>query len=146
MSAIVPATSPVAAHAARKPVVRIDVTLFNRTKGFENTPQFATWMTTSRPNPGPIKTVHISNCMFNLSTGAHKLHKEFVKTKAGAYYYQPQTQLNDREVICDDMKGAMTLNVGDDIITSHPLRSGSHPKLDGGCDRGDRRHQPRGVP
>ena len=145
MSAIVPGTSPVAAHAAPKPVVRIDVTLFNRTKGFENTPQFAPWMTTSRPNPGPIKTVHISNCMFNLTTGAHKLHKEFVKMKAGAYYYQPQTQLNDKEVICDDMKGAMTLNVGDDIITSHPLRSGSHPKLDGGCDRGDRRHQPRGV-
>ena len=39
--------------------------------------------------------------------------------KAGAYYYQPQTQLNDKEVICDDMKGAMTLNVGDDIITHH---------------------------
>ena len=75
-------------------------------------------MTTSRPNPGPIKTVHISNCMFNLTTGAHKLHKEFVKTKAGAYYYQPQTQLNDREVICDDMKGAMTLNVDDDMITN----------------------------
>ena len=108
MSAIVPGTSPVAAHAAPKPVVRIDVTLFNRTKGFENTPQFAPWMTTSRPNSGPIKTVHISNCMFNLTTGAHKLHKKFVKTKAGAYYYQPQTQLNDREVICDDMKGAMT--------------------------------------
>ena len=34
MSAIVPATLPVAAHAAPKPVVRIDVTLFNRTKGF----------------------------------------------------------------------------------------------------------------
>ena len=114
----VPATFPVPAHAAPKPVVRIDVTLFNRTKGFENTPQFATWMTTSRPNPGPIKTVHISNCMFNLTTGAHKLHKEFVKTKAGAYYYQPQTQLNDREVICDDMKGAMTLNVDDDMITN----------------------------
>ena len=44
MSAIVPATLPVAAHAAPKPVVRIDVTLFNRTKGFENTPQFAPWM------------------------------------------------------------------------------------------------------
>ena len=56
--------------------------------------------------------------MFNLTTGAHKLHKEFVKMKAGAYYYQPQTQLNDKEVICDDMKGAMTLNVGDDIITT----------------------------
>ena len=49
--------------------------------------------------------------------------------KAGAYYYQPQTQLNDKEVTCDDMKGAMTLNVGDDIITtwhsvlrSHALR------------------------
>ena len=55
-------------------------------------------------------------CMFNLTTGApHKLHKEFVKMKAVAYYYQPQTQLNDKEVICDDMKGAMTLNVGDDI-------------------------------
>ena len=118
MSAIVPGTSPVAAHAAPKPVVRIDVTLYNRTKGFEKTAQFATWMTTSRPNPGPIKTVHISNCMFNLSTGAHKMHKEFVKMKAGAYYYQPQTQLNDKEVICDDMKGAMTLNVGDDIITT----------------------------
>ena len=39
MSAIVPATFPVAAHAAPKPVVRIDVTLYNRTKGFENTPQ-----------------------------------------------------------------------------------------------------------
>ena len=75
-------------------------------------------MTTSRPNPGPIKTVHISNCMFNLTTGAHKLHKEFVKMKAGAYYYQPQTQLNDKEVICDDMKGAMTLNVDDDMITT----------------------------
>ena len=112
MSAIVPAALPVAGHAAPKPVVRIDVTLFNRTKGFENTAQFATWMTTSRPNPGPIKTVHISNCMFNLTTGAHKLHKEFVKMKAGAYYYQPQTQLNDKEVICDDMKGAMTLNKG----------------------------------
>ena len=87
MSAIVPATFPVAAHAAPKPVVRIDVTLYNRTKGFEKTAQFATWMTTSRPNPGPIKTVHISNCMFNLTTGAHKLHKEFVKMKAGAYYY-----------------------------------------------------------
>jgi hypothetical protein len=121
MSAIVPAT-PVAAHAAPKPVVRIDVTLYNRTKGFEKTAQFATWMTTSRPNPGPIKTVHISNCMFNLITGAHKLHKEFVKTKAGAYYYQPQTQLNDKEVICDDMKGAMTLNVGDDIITTWYVR------------------------
>ena len=115
MSAIVPATFPVAAHAAPKPVVRIDVTLYNRTKGFEKTAQFATWMTTSRPNPGPIKTVHISNCMFNLTTGAHKLHKEFVKMKAGAYYYQPQTQLNDKEVICDDMKGAMTLNVGDRV-------------------------------
>ena len=34
------------------------------------TAQFATWMTTSRPNPGPIKTVHISNCMFNLTTPA----------------------------------------------------------------------------
>ena len=33
MSAIVPATFPVAAHAAPKPVVRIDVTLYNRTKG-----------------------------------------------------------------------------------------------------------------
>ena len=32
-SAIVPATFPVAAHAAPKPVVRIDVTLYNRTKG-----------------------------------------------------------------------------------------------------------------
>ena len=122
MSAIVPATFPVAAHAAPKPVVRIDVTLYNRTKGFEKTAQFATWMTTSRPNPGPIKTVHISNCMFNLTTGAHKLHKEFVKMKAGAYYYQPQTQLNDKEVICDDMKGAMTLNVGDDIITTWYMR------------------------
>ena len=48
MSAIVPATFPVAAHAAPKPVVRIDVTLYNRTKGFEKTAQFATWMTTSR--------------------------------------------------------------------------------------------------
>ena len=122
MSAIFPATFPVAAHAAPKPVVRIDVTLYNRTKGFEKTAQFATWMTTSRPNPGPIKTVHISNCMFNLTTGAHKLHKEFVKMKAGAYYYQPQTQLNDKEVICDDMKGAMTLNVGDDIITTWYMR------------------------
>ena len=74
--------------------MRIDVALYNRSKGFEKTAQFATWMTTSRPNPGPIKTVHISNCMFNLTTGAHKLHKEFVKMKAGAYYYQPQTQLN----------------------------------------------------
>ena len=46
MSAIVPAALPVAGHAAPKPVVRIDVTLFNRTKGFENTPQFAPWMTT----------------------------------------------------------------------------------------------------
>ena len=61
---------------------------------------------------GPIKTVHISSCM------AHKLHKEFVKMKAGAYYYQPQSQLNDKEVICDDMKGAMTLNVDDDMITT----------------------------
>ena len=42
--------------------------------------------------------------------------------KAGAYYYQPQTQLNDKEVICDDMKGAMTLNVGDDIITTWYMR------------------------
>ena len=71
---------------------------------------------------GPIKTVHISSCMFNLTTGAHKLHKEFVKMKAGAYYYQPQTQLNDKEVICDDMKGAMTLNMGDDIITTWYMR------------------------
>ena len=68
MSAVVPAALPVAGHAAPKPVVRIDVTLYNRTKGFEKTAQFATWMTTSRPNPGPIKTVHISNCMFNLTT------------------------------------------------------------------------------
>ena len=45
-------------QAAPKPVVRIDVTLFNRTKGFENTAQFAT----SRPNPGPIKTVHRTAC------------------------------------------------------------------------------------
>ena len=61
--------------------------------------------------------------MFNLSTGAHKMHKEFVKMKAGAYYYQPQTQLNDKEVICDDMKGAMTLNVDDDMITTWYTRS-----------------------
>ena len=81
MSAIVPATLPVAAHAAPKPVVRIDVTLYNRSKGFEKTAQFATWMTTSRPNPGPIKTVHISNCMFNLTTGAHYSHRRALRNR-----------------------------------------------------------------
>ena len=59
MSAIVPATFPVAAHAAPKPVVRIDVTLYNRSKGFEKTAQFATWMTTSRPNQGSLSNVSL---------------------------------------------------------------------------------------
>lgn len=93
----------------------VDVKAFNRTASLTSTEQFYFWTEGATP-PGPIRSLHNVDIPFDNVNGTHValktlLHKHFLP-----YYYQPQAQLRDREIVTAKNRGAIIVNVPDEIL------------------------------
>ena len=97
----------------------VSVTAYNRTDALASTQAYTKWHAASG---GPVRTLHIVNVPYDSTVYAtHTALKMAVNELGEPYYYQPQAQLNDREIITKENRGCVIVNRTDDEI-EHMLR------------------------
>ena len=95
---------------------KLNVAVYDRTAALEASPTYGKW---AAVNGGPIRSLHILNVPYD--QGEHKVHeclKEAVKSMGEPYFYQPQAQLQDREIIIKENRGCVIANRGNDEIVN----------------------------
>ena len=95
---------------------KLNVAVYDRTAAMEASPTYGKW---AAVNGGPIRSLHILNVPYD--QGEHKVHeclKEAVKSMGEPYFYQPQAQLQDREIIIKENRGCVIANRGNDEIVN----------------------------
>ena len=97
----------------------INVAAYNRTDALASSQALGKW---HAAQGGPVRTLHIINVPFDNSKYAtHVSLKQAVNELDEPYYYQPQAQLNDREIIVKENRGCVIVNRTDEEI-EHMIR------------------------
>ena len=114
---------------------KINVAVYDRTAALAASPTYAKW---AADNGGPIQSMHIVNVLFDSTE--HKVHeclKSAVKAMGEPYYYQPQAQLQDREIIIKENRGCVIVNrsseeilhLCNEILKQHVARNAPMPRI-----------------
>ena len=94
----------------------VNVAAYNHTDALASSQVYSKW---AAANGGPITSLHIVNVPFDNSKHAtHRALKMAVNELGDPYFYQPQAQLEDRELIIKENRGCVIINRTDDEITS----------------------------
>ena len=94
--------------------LKLDVAVYDRTSALASSPTYGNW---ALEKGGSITSLHIINLPFDRSDlKVHECLKEAVKTMGEPYYYQPQAQLQDREIIIKENRGCVIVNRTEDEI------------------------------
>ena len=95
--------------------INVNVAAYNHSNALARSEVYSQW---AAANGGPVRTVHVVNVPFdNGPYATHRALKMSVNELGDPYFYQPQAQLEDRELIIKENRGCVLINRSDEEVT-----------------------------